>query len=79
MLMKFFFTVHCIGETIWNVSQTYGDVPNWREVEGAEASKVCDQLEEMTPLEGLEERRKWRDERLTALATLKRQMKDSQH
>jgi len=65
------------GETIWNVSQTYGATPNWREPEGAEASKVCDQLEKMTPLESLEERRKWRDARLTELALLKRNARDA--
>jgi len=64
------------GETIWNVSQTYGAVPEWRRTDGAEATKVCDQLEEMTPLDSLEERRKWRDARLTALASLKHKMKD---
>jgi len=64
------------GETIWNVSQTYGAIPDWRQTEGAEAATVCDQLEQMTPLEDLEKRRKWRDARLTALATLKKDMKD---
>jgi len=65
------------GETIWNVSQTYGAIPEWRQPQGPQASNICEQLEQMTPLEDLEKRRKWRDERLTALAVLKQNMKES--
>ncbi|XP_059052444.1 lambda-crystallin [Achroia grisella] len=60
------------GETIYNVSQTFGDVP--RMTQNRSAFTICQQLNNMVPLERLPERRAWRDACLTRLSVLKRDM-----
>lgn len=60
------------GQTIYNVSQSMGPVPK---MEGEVAESVCQQLNELYPLDKLQERRAWRDACLTRLAVLKKEMK----
>ncbi|XP_043207249.1 lambda-crystallin homolog [Amphibalanus amphitrite] len=57
------------GSTIEGVSKTLGPIPHWG---GAQAEEIHRQLTAMVPLEKLQERRAWRDARLTALAKLKK-------
>lgn len=53
------------------VSSTMGEVPLMK---GATAEQIAAQLNEMTPLDRLAERRAWRDACLTRLSLLKREM-----
>ena len=59
------------GETIYNVSKDFGPVPRW---EGAAAERIVREMNEAVPLDTLAERRRWRDDRLAALARLKKEM-----
>jgi len=59
------------GETIYNVSSTFGPVERWG---GKAADEVVAGCDAMVPLEDLAERRRWRDKRLSALAKLKKEM-----
>ncbi|KAG8188113.1 hypothetical protein JTE90_029041 [Oedothorax gibbosus] len=56
---------------IYNVSETFGPVPK---MEGKTAEIVHEELCKKTPLQSLDARRKWRDERLACLAKLKKTM-----
>lgn len=58
---------------IFNVSETFGPVPK---LESKEAENIHKQLCEKIPLEKLEERRQWRDDRLAYLAKLKKTISD---
>ncbi|KFM79276.1 Lambda-crystallin-like protein, partial [Stegodyphus mimosarum] len=59
------------ADGIYNVSETFGPVPH---MEGEMAEEINRQLCEKVPLNCLEMKRKWRDERLACLAKLKRSM-----
>lgn len=61
------------GDGIYRVSETFGPVPK---MEGKVAEDIHKQLCEKVPVEKVEERRKWRDERLACLAKLKKTMSD---
>ncbi len=61
------------GETIYNVSKSFGDIPKW---EGPTAERIVAEMNEKFPLDTLVERRRWRDARLSALAKLKKEMKE---
>lgn len=58
------------GPTIEQVSSTFGPNPSYS---GAGLREVVQQLNLRSPLDQLEERRKWRDTRLAALAKLKQE------
>ncbi|XP_026751240.1 lambda-crystallin [Galleria mellonella] len=60
------------GETIYNVTQTFGEAP--RMTQNSSAPTICNQLNRMVPLERLPERRAWRDACLTRLSILKKEM-----
>ncbi|XP_012260955.1 lambda-crystallin homolog [Athalia rosae] len=60
-------------ETMWSVSKTMGPVPKF---EGEVAKKIAEQMNAITPLDKLQERRAWRDEALTKLSTLKKELDD---
>ncbi|KOX75101.1 Lambda-crystallin like protein [Melipona quadrifasciata] len=55
--------------SIYDVSMTFGPVPKF---EGEMAEKISNELNEMCPLEKLQERRAWRDEALTKLSLLRK-------
>ena len=57
--------------SMYNVSMTFGPVPKF---EGEVAEKVSNELNEMCPLDKLQERRAWRDEALTKLSLLKKEL-----
>ncbi|KAL7052061.1 hypothetical protein ACKWTF_004749 [Chironomus riparius] len=59
------------SKTINGVSQTFKPVPK---MEGPVMEKVAKELEEMCPLEDLEKRRKWRDNCLTLLSQMKKDL-----
>ena len=59
------------GETIYNVSESFGPTPK---MGGAAAEQIHKELCEKVPIEKLQERRKWRDARLAALAKVKKDM-----
>ncbi|XP_046735435.1 lambda-crystallin homolog [Diprion similis] len=65
--------------TIYSVSMTMGAVPKF---EGEVADKISNQLNAITPIDKLPARRAWRDEALTKLSILKKELdskwKDSQ-
>lgn len=61
------------SQSIYDVSADSGPVPK---MEGATAQLITDQLTERIPVEKLQERRQWRDQRLIQLSLLKKQMKD---
>ncbi len=56
---------------IYDVSATMGPPPK---MEGATARLITEELTRAIPVEKLEERRKWRDQRLIALSQLKKKM-----
>lgn len=58
------------GPTMERVSSTFGPNPSFS---GAGLREVIQQLNSWSPLDQLEERRKWRDTRLAALAKLKQE------
>ena len=57
--------------SMYNVSMTFGPVPKF---EGEVAEKISNELNEMCPLDKLQERRAWRDEALTKLSLLKKEL-----
>lgn len=59
------------SKTMNMVSNTFKPVPKF---EGAVMEKIAKELEEMCPLEDLEKRRKWRDNCLTQLSQLKKDL-----
>lgn len=61
------------AQSIYDVSMDSGPVPK---MEGATAQCIIDELTKKIPEDKLQERRKWRDERLIQLSLLKKQMKD---
>ncbi|XP_050669049.1 lambda-crystallin homolog isoform X1 [Leptidea sinapis] len=61
------------GETIFNVSRTFGEIP--RLTQSGSSASICQQLNDIVPLERLQERRAWRDACLTRLSLLKKEMK----
>jgi len=63
------------GAGVERVANTFGPVPKW---EGKEAEEIARQLEEMVPLDQLQERRAWRNARLAALVKLKHNMDAAQ-
>jgi len=63
------------GETIYDVSSTFGPVERWG---GKTAEEVVAGCNSMVPLEQLAERRQWRDKRLSALAKLKKEMNEKE-
>lgn len=67
--MKEYFEKYAKG--IYEVTENFG--PNPR-MDCAAREKICDSLEARIPMEKLQERRHWRDERLTALALLKKKL-----
>ncbi|XP_060811185.1 lambda-crystallin homolog isoform X1 [Bombus pascuorum] len=60
--------------SIYDVSMTFGPVPKF---EGEMAEKISNELNEMCPLEKLQERRAWRDEALTKLSLLKKELNNN--
>ena len=56
---------------IYNVSQTFGPVPKF---EGEMVDKISDQMNDICPLDKLQERRAWRDLALTKLSILKKDL-----
>lgn len=52
---------------------TFGSTPKF---EGEMAEKISNQLNEMCPLDKLQERRAWRDEALTKLSLLKKELNE---
>jgi len=67
------------GETIYNVSSDSGPIPTaWRqesEDDKSTVAKIHSLMCDTVPLQDLNTRRLWRDQRLAALAKLKKQMK----
>ncbi|XP_011303705.1 lambda-crystallin homolog [Fopius arisanus] len=59
------------NKSIYDVSQTFGPTPRFI---GKEAENISKQLEEMCPLDQLQNRRAWRDLALTKLSILKKQL-----
>lgn len=59
------------NKSIYDVSQTFGPTPKFV---GKEAENVCAQLEEICPLDKLQDRRAWRDLALTKLSILKKDL-----
>ncbi|XP_043249078.1 lambda-crystallin homolog [Colletes gigas] len=57
--------------SMYNVSMTFGPVPKF---EGEMAERVSNELNQMCPLDKLQERRAWRDEALTKLSLLKKEL-----
>ncbi|XP_078050328.1 beta Hydroxy acid dehydrogenase 1 [Augochlora pura] len=57
--------------SIYDTSMTFGPTPRF---EGEMAEKISEQLNEMCPLDKLQERRAWRDEALTKLSLLKKEL-----
>lgn len=67
--MKEYFEKYAKG--IYEVSNNFGPNPM---MEGPTADEIIQALDKKVPEEKLQERRRWRDERLTALAQLKKRM-----
>ena len=67
--MKEYFEKYTKG--IYDVSMTMGPVPK---MEGPTAQLITNELTEQIPVEKLEERRKWRDQRLISLSQLKKKL-----
>ncbi|RWS04992.1 lambda-crystallin-like protein [Dinothrombium tinctorium] len=65
--MKEYFEKYSKG--IYDVSKTFGEIPK---MEGATADHIANELTSRIPLEKLNERRKWREERLIAITQLKK-------
>lgn len=61
------------AKTIFAVSETMGPTPKF---EGECREKISKELEQMCPLEDLEKRRKWRDNALTQLSSMKKNLGD---
>ncbi|XP_063532512.1 lambda-crystallin homolog [Cydia strobilella] len=63
------------GETIYNVSNTMGPTP--RMTQCPSAASICQQLNQLVPLDRLQERRAYRDAALTRLSILKKELKNT--
>ncbi|XP_061710178.1 lambda-crystallin homolog [Cydia pomonella] len=63
------------GETIYNVSNTMGPIPRMTQCPGA--ASICQQLNQLVPLDRLQERRAYRDAALTRLSILKKELKNT--
>ena len=63
------------GQMIYDVTNSFGPVPK---MGGETAKNISKELEKRIPLEKLDERRKWRDVRLAALAKLKKELGDKE-
>ncbi|XP_063361259.1 lambda-crystallin homolog [Cydia amplana] len=63
------------GETIYNVSNTMGPTPRMTQCPGA--ASICEQLNQLVPLDRLQERRAYRDAALTRLSILKKELKNT--
>lgn len=63
------------SKSIHDTSMTFKPVPR---MEGPDVDLISDQLNKMTPLDKLKWRRVWRDQCLTKLSVLKREMKEQQ-
>lgn len=61
------------SKSIYDTSMTFKPVPR---MEGPDVDLISDQLNKMTPLDKLKCRRVWRDQCLTRLSVLKREMKE---
>lgn len=59
------------NKSIYDTSMTFGPVPRFV---GEMAEKISNELNEMCPLNKLQERRAWRDIALTKLSTLKKEL-----
>ncbi|XP_014601778.1 PREDICTED: lambda-crystallin homolog [Polistes canadensis] len=59
------------NKSIYDVSMTFGPVPKFV---GETAEKISNELNEMCPLDKLQQRRAWRDKALTKLANLKKEL-----
>ena len=59
------------GETIHKISEGFGPVEKWG---GETGERINRDMEAMIPVDKLVERRRWRDARLAALATLKKKI-----
>lgn len=59
------------SKTIYSTSKTYKPVPL---MEGPQVLKLADAMNKLVPLDKLQERRAWRDECLTRLSVLKKEM-----
>lgn len=59
------------NKSIYDVSMTFGPVPKFV---GDMADKISNELNEMCPLDKLQERRAWRDKALTKLSILKKEL-----
>lgn len=59
------------NKSIYDVSMTFGPVPKFV---GEMAEKISNELNEMCPLDKLQERRAWRDKALTKLSILKKEL-----
>lgn len=59
------------NKSIYDVSMTFGPVPKFV---GEMAEKISNELNEMCPLDKLQERRAWRDTALTKLSILKKEL-----
>lgn len=57
------------SKTIHAVSGTFKPIPK---MEGPNMNRIAKELEEMCPLENLQQRRKWRDSCLTQLSQMKK-------
>ncbi|XP_058793053.1 lambda-crystallin homolog [Phymastichus coffea] len=69
--MKKYCESYC--NSIYNTSMTFGPTPRF---EGAMAEKISEQLNQVCPLDKLQQRRAWRDIALTKLSLLKREMNE---
>jgi len=59
------------NKSIYDTSMTFGPVPRFV---GEMAEKISNELNEMCPLDKLQERRAWRDTALTKLSILKKEL-----
>lgn len=59
------------SKSIYDVSMTFGPVPKF---EGEMAEKISNELNEMSPLDKLKNRRAWRDTGLIKLSMLKKDL-----
>lgn len=59
------------NESIYDTSMTFGPIPKFV---GPAADEISKQLEEICPLDELQERRAWRDLALTKLSILKKEL-----
>ena len=56
---------------IHKIASSFGPIPR---MEGETMEKIAEYLESKVPVDSILERRQWRDNRLTALAIIKKEM-----